>query len=96
MPTRHVSLIVSFTFPTGGSISEEQIAAWADEAERGYDIAALKRRGRPRIGSGVAQVSAIRLDPELDAALTERAQADHVSRSEVVRNALRSWLSSAS
>ena len=34
------------------------------EAERGYDVAALKRRARPRIGSGIAQVSAIRLDPE--------------------------------
>ena len=82
--------------PTGDSVPEEQIAVWADEAERGYDVAALKRRGRPRIGSGVAQVSAIRLDPELDAALTERAEAENVSRSEVVRSALRSWLSNAS
>ena len=81
--------------PAHDPLLEEQIAAWVDEADRGYDVAALKRRGRPRIGSGVAQVSAIRLDPALDAALTERAKAENVSRSEVVRSALRSWLSNA-
>jgi hypothetical protein len=60
----------------------------------GYDVPTLKKRGRPRLGVEIATVVAIRLDPELDAALTGRAEHDHTSRSDVVREALRSWLAS--
>lgn len=34
----------------GVPVTEEQIAAWAAEAEAGYDVAALKKRGRGRPG----------------------------------------------
>jgi Arc/MetJ-type ribon-helix-helix transcriptional regulator len=34
----------------------------------------------------------IRLEPELRAALTARAQTDHTNASEVIRQALRAWL----
>ena len=35
-------------------VSDEQIQAWADEAERGYDLTALAppRLGRPLVGNG--------------------------------------------
>lgn len=35
-------------------VSDEQIQAWADEAERGYDLAKLAppRPGRPLVGNG--------------------------------------------
>ncbi|MDN6619032.1 MAG: CopG family transcriptional regulator, partial [Corynebacterium variabile] len=36
----------------GQPVTEEQIQAWADEAEDGYDVAALKKRGRGRPGRG--------------------------------------------
>ena len=58
----------------GTPVSDAQIQEWADEAERGYDVADLKRRGRPRMGAGIAEVTTIRLDPELDMALAERAE----------------------
>lgn len=76
----------------GQPVTEENIAQWADEAEIGYDVEGLKKRGRPRLGASVAKVAAIRMDSELDAALTLRAELDHTSRSDVVRAALRSWL----
>lgn len=79
----------------GEPVSADQISEWAKEAEAGYDVAALKKRGRPRLGSGIAQIAAIRLDPELDDALTQRAEKEHMSRSEVVRQALQAWLKSA-
>lgn len=79
----------------GDSVTDAQIANWANEAEVGYDAATLKKRGRPRIGSDIAQVAAIRLDPELNAALSQRAEQEHSSRSEVVREALQAWLKSA-
>jgi hypothetical protein len=78
-----------------GEVDEKQILAWAEEAERGYDVPALKRRGRPRMGAAAARVTTLRLEPSLDAALSERASRDHRTRSEVIRDALRAWLQDA-
>ncbi|NQX11007.1 CopG family transcriptional regulator [Microbacteriaceae bacterium VKM Ac-2855] len=79
----------------GVPVTEDQIETWVAEAECGYDIDELRRRGRPRMGTGVARVTTLRLDPELEAALDERASRDHLSRSDVMRDALRAWLRSA-
>ncbi len=79
----------------GKPVSDAQIQDWADEAERGYTIGELRRRGRPRMGNGVASVTTIRLDPELGTALARRAVHDHSTRSDVIRDALRAWLKSA-
>ncbi|ROS25050.1 ribbon-helix-helix CopG family protein [Rathayibacter sp. PhB127] len=76
----------------GRPVTEEQIASWAAEAERGYDVDALKARGRGRPGRGAqpSQVVAVRLTLEELAALDERAAREHKTRSEVVREALAS------
>lgn len=76
----------------GIAVTDAIIQEWADEAERGYDISRLKPRGRPLMGDEPAKVTTLRLEPSLDAALSERAQRDHSSRSEVIRAALRAWL----
>lgn len=59
----------------GERVSDEQIQAWADEAERGYDLTALvpPRPGRPSVRnrSGVAITERWDVRP-LDA-LTQRA-----------------------
>ncbi len=70
--------------------SDEQIQKWAEEAEAGYDVEELKRRGRGRPGRGAepTQVIAVRLTAEEIAALDERAAREHVSRSEAIRRAL--------
>lgn len=70
--------------------SDEQIQKWAEEAEAGYDVEELKRRGRGRPGRGAepTQVIAVRLTAEEIAALDEYAQREHVSRSEAIRRAL--------
>jgi predicted transcriptional regulator len=86
---------MSENYINGKPVSDAQIQEWADEAERGYDVAELKRRGRPRMGSAAAHVTTIRLDPELESALDSRAEHDHASRSDVIRDALREWLKSA-
>jgi len=36
----------------GTAVTDEMIEGWADEAEAGYDVAALRKRGRPTIGEG--------------------------------------------
>ncbi len=71
-------------------VSEEQVQKWANEAESGYDVAELKRRGRGRPGRGAEpmQVIAVRLTAEEITALDALAERDHVSRSEAIRRAL--------
>jgi predicted transcriptional regulator len=79
----------------GHPIDEAQIEAWAREAEVGYEVDVPAKRGRPLLGSGVARVVPVRLDPELSDALTVRAQQDNTNRSIVIRDALRAWLQTA-
>lgn len=71
-------------------VSDEQIQKWADEAEAGYDVEELKRRGRGRPGRGAEpmQVVAVRLTAEEIAALDAVAEREHLSRSEAIRRAL--------
>ena len=75
---------------SGVPVSEEQIAAWVAEAEAGYDVEALKRRGRGRPGRGSepSQVVALRLTVQEIADLDARAEREGKSRSEVIREAL--------
>ena len=80
-------------------VSNEQIQAWADEAEAGYDVAALEARsgtgrgrGRPSVGAGPGTVVAVRLDAATVEALTQRARAEGITtRSEALRAAVAAW-----
>lgn len=71
-------------------VSEEQIRQWADEAEAGYDVEAMRRRGRgrPARGAEPMQVVAVRLTAEELAALDAIAEREQISRSEAIRRAL--------
>ena len=77
----------------GVPVTEEQIAAWAAEAEAGYDVAALKKRGRGRPGRGAepSQVVALRLTSEELAELDALAARTHKTRSELIRDALAAY-----
>lgn len=74
----------------GVSVTEEEIAAWAAEADAGYDAQQLKRRrrGRPGRGAEPSQVVALRLRAAELAELDARAAREGKSRSEVIREAL--------
>jgi hypothetical protein len=74
----------------GVPVSEEQIVAWAAEAEAGYDVRELRarRRGRPGRGAEASQVVAVRLTLAELAAVDARAAQEHKTRSQVVREAL--------
>lgn len=73
----------------GVPVTEAQIEQWAAEAEAGYDVAVMKKRGRGRPGRGEApsQVVAVRFTPEELAMLDARAEARHVTRSALIREA---------
>lgn len=80
---------------SGRTLTDEDIDAIAREVEEtDYDVEALKtrRRGRPPMGSGPADVVPVRIDPELREAIEARAEADQTTTSEIIREALRRFL----
>jgi hypothetical protein len=80
---------------TGRTLTDADLDAIADEVESAdCDIEALepRPRGRPRMGSGPADVVPVRIDPELKAAIEAGAEADHTTTSEFIRRAIRKFL----
>src|SRR5713226_9371208 len=78
---------------SGRILTDEELAALADEADRGYNVEDLKRRpGRPLLGSAPAVVVPVRLYPDLHSAIKLRANAEKTSVSDLVRQALVAYL----
>ncbi|WP_347030661.1 ribbon-helix-helix domain-containing protein [Brevibacterium paucivorans] len=73
----------------GQPVSEEQIDAWVTEAENGYDVEALRRRGRKPRDKDAAKVISIRLSVSEIADLDKYAAANGWSRSQAIREALK-------
>jgi hypothetical protein len=79
----------------GRTLTDEEIDALSTEVvEAEYDVEALKtrRRGRPSMGSGPADIVPVRIDPELRAAIEARAEAEQTTTSELIREAIRRFL----
>ena len=79
---------------TGRVLSDADIDAIADEVAGEIDVETLKprRRGRPPLAGGPADVVPVRLDANLRAAVEARASNDHTTTSDVIREALRRYL----
>jgi predicted transcriptional regulator len=77
----------------GLPVTEAQISAWAAEAERGYDVAALRKRGRgrPGRGAGPTQVVPLRLTQQEVALVDSLAEREGKTRSDVLRDALMAY-----
>ena len=73
----------------GKPVSEEQIDAWVTEAEKGYDVETLRRRGRKPRNEDAAKVISIRLSPSEISDLDKYAAANGWSRSQAIREALK-------
>ncbi len=77
----------------GTAITDEIVEAMADQAERGYDVEQIRRRGgRPTMESGPASVESVRLGPELKRDLLLRAAERQISVSEAIRRAIGQYL----
>jgi predicted HicB family RNase H-like nuclease len=82
----------------GDELSEADIEALADEAERGYDLTKAKRvtAGRPSLGaSGASPRVQVRVGPDLAQALNACAQKEQRSVSAIARTALREYVERA-
>lgn len=90
--------MTKFRTASGEVLTDEDIEALADEAERGYDLdkATKVSVGRPSLGSkGVSPRIQIRVDPKLATALRSRARREKRSVSEIARTALREYVDRA-
>ncbi len=77
----------------GVELTHEVLDRMADEAEQGLDVTRLRRRpGRPAMGIGRGRVVPGSARARALPALDERAAADEMTASEVVREALRRYL----
>lgn len=83
----------------GEPITDEMIEHLAAEAERGYEPGQLQEHrrgpGRPPLREAAKSVESVRLDPALRVAAAQRAAAEGVTVSEVIRRALREYVRSA-
>ena len=79
----------------GKPVTEEQIQVWADEAEKGFPVEQLRKRGRRSVGDGPGEIIAVRMDESLLAQRSARAERDRISRSEAIRAALKAWIDAA-
>lgn len=89
VPTHATVLLATVIYPIcmserllrGVPVSDEQIQAWADEAERGYDLADLPLpcSGLLPVGEGPADAVTVRPDAQTlrDAHGTHRSRGDH-------------------
>ena len=85
----------TYTTASGRELADDDLDTIAAEVEHAeYDVEELKtrRRGRPRLGSAPAEVVPVRLDPDLKSAVEARAEAEHLTTSEIIRKALRHYL----
>ncbi|MHB1783024.1 MAG: ribbon-helix-helix protein, CopG family [Acidimicrobiales bacterium] len=99
MPMRQVQEAAPMTEPrkakTGESMDDAFWRRAEEKADAGLDASRLRRRvGRPTLGADPAELTAVRLPPEIRRALDDRAAQDHTSASEVIRRALDQYLAS--
>ena len=81
---------------TGRTLTDQDIEKLSDEvAKAPYEPVTVRKRGRPTLGDGPAEVVPVRVDPALRAALDERAAKDETTVSEVIRTALRRYIDAA-
>jgi hypothetical protein len=81
---------------SGRTLTDHDIDSLADEvAQTAYDPGKVRKRGRPTLGDGPAELVPVRLDPALRSALDDRAAKDHTTVSEVIRTALRRYIDAA-
>ncbi len=78
----------------GVLLTEGHITVWVAEAERGYEVQALKKSGRGRPGPGAlpSQVVPVWLTVKELAAIDAWARNEHKTRSQIMREALAVYL----
>jgi hypothetical protein len=84
-----------YILDTGKVVAGEELDQLSEElATREIDIKDARPRGRPLLGEAPAKAVQVRLDPDLAAKLLARAEHDHTTSSDIMRQALSQYLAS--
>ncbi|MEZ7822703.1 MAG: hypothetical protein QMB00_06565 [Candidatus Nanopelagicales bacterium] len=71
------------------SVTEDQVQTWTEEAEAGYPVEVLSKRGRKTLGDCPGDVVRVRIHAEFVQSLEERADCGQKSQSDPIRAAIR-------
>lgn len=84
-----------FVTESGKIVTGADLDAMAEELEKtDFDLSLIRPRGRPLLGDAPSKVLQVRLDPELATKLNKRAETEHTTNSEIMRQALNRYLAS--
>jgi hypothetical protein len=88
------------TTSTGDPVDDDLLDQFADEAQRGYSAEELREkprgRGRPPLGADAKTVESVRLSASMRAKVADRALADGVTVSDVIRDAIGAYIDAPS
>ena len=78
----------------GEILTDEDYERMADDfATRDFDLSRFTRLpGRPLMGKAVAQVVPVRIEPAIVKSIDRRAKKDGTTRSDIIRQAINSYL----
>ena len=86
----------TYRLKSGVVVTDSDIRRMADDvATRDFDFSKFTRLpGRPLMGKAVAEVVPVRIEPSIVKSIDRRAKKEGTTRSDIIRQAIKSYLAS--
>ena len=86
----------TYRLKSGVVVTDSDIRRMADDvATRDFDLSKFTRLpGRPLMGKAVAEVVPVRIEPAIVKSIDRRARKEGTTRSDIIRQAIKSYLAS--
>jgi len=86
----------TYRLKSGVVVTDSDIRRMADDvATRDFDLSKFTRLpGRPLMGKAVAEVVPVRIEPSIVKSIDRRARKEGTTRSDIIRQAIKSYLAS--
>ena len=86
----------TYRLKSGIIVNDSDIQRMADDvATRDFDLSKFTRLpGRPLMGKAVAEVVPVRIEPAIVKSIDRRARKEGTTRSDIIRQAIKSYLTS--
>ncbi len=86
----------TYRLKSGVVVTDSDIQRMSDEfATRDFDLSKFTRLpGRPLMGKAVAEVVPVRIEPSIVKSIDRRARKEGTTRSDIIRQAIKIYLSS--
>ena len=86
----------TYRLKSGVVVTDSDIQRMSDDvATRDFDLSKFTRLpGRPLMGKAVAEVVPVRIEPSIVKSIDRRARKEGTTRSDIIRQAIKSYLAS--